>query len=121
MWDRGGSLNGTAARGVAQYCGDGCAASNFQCGSVWVPRSVLDHTECVFKDAAAAGGLAFVSSVGALGGVFSPIFIGWIKEATGSFYYALGTLGCVFLVSLLLLNTCFPHREKIGLVKLETL
>ncbi|MFM0125751.1 MULTISPECIES: MFS transporter [unclassified Paraburkholderia] len=75
----------------------------------------------LFKDAAAAGGLAFVSSVGALGGVFSPIFIGWIKEATGSFYYAPGTIGCVFLVSLLLLNTCFPRREKIGLMKLEAL
>ncbi|BEU25743.1 MFS transporter [Paraburkholderia sp. 22B1P] len=68
----------------------------------------------LFKDTAAAGSLALVSSIGALGGTFSPIFIGWIKEATGSFYYALGTLGCVFLVSLLLLDSCFPRRQEVG-------
>ena len=68
----------------------------------------------LFKDTAAAGALALVSSVGALGGTFSPIFIGWVKEATGSFYYALGTMGGIFLLSLLLLNTCFPRKEEIG-------
>ena len=66
----------------------------------------------LFKDNAAAGALALVSSIGALGGTFSPIFIGWAKELTGSFYYALGTMGGIFLVSLLLLNTCFPPQEE---------
>jgi nitrate/nitrite transporter NarK len=66
----------------------------------------------LFKDTAAAGSLALVSSIGSLGGTFSPIFIGWIREATGNFYYALGILGCIFLLSLRLLHTCFPRRGK---------
>jgi sugar phosphate permease len=70
----------------------------------WTVPSVL------FADGAAAGGLALISSIGALGGIFSPIFIGWVREETGSFYYALGALGCLFLCSLVLLNTCFPRR-----------
>jgi sugar phosphate permease len=67
----------------------------------------------LFKDTAAAGSLALVSSIGSLGGTFSPMFIGWIKESTGSFYYALGILGCIFLLSLRLLHTCFPNQEKV--------
>ncbi len=45
----------------------------------------------------AAGGLAFISSIGATGGVFSPIYVGWMKDLTGSFYGSLGSLG-LFLV-----------------------
>lgn len=68
----------------------------------------------LFKGRAAAGGLALISSIGALGGTFSPIFIGWIKEATGSYHYSLGTLGAILILSLLLLNTCFPGRGREG-------
>jgi sugar phosphate permease len=68
----------------------------------------------LFKDAAAAGSLAVVSAIGAAGGLFSPIFTGWINQTTGSFYYALGTLGGLFLLSLSLLNTCFPRRDKVA-------
>lgn len=67
----------------------------------------------LFKDRAAAGGLAIISSIGALGGTFSPIFIGWVKEATGSFYYSLGALGAILLLSLFLLNSCFPRARKL--------
>lgn len=68
----------------------------------------------LFRGRAAAGGLALISSIGALGGTFSPIFIGWIKEATGSYHYSLGTLGAVLILSLFLLNTCFPRPEREG-------
>lgn len=64
-----------------------------------------------FKDQAAAGGIALISSVGAIGGAVSPIFIGWVKELTGSFYYALGTLGGCFLVSLILLFFSIPRSK----------
>jgi MFS family permease len=70
----------------------------------------------IFEDTAIAGGLAVVSSIGALGGLFSPIFAGWISEATGSLYYALGILGCLFLLSLRLLSACFPHRVPVNLL-----
>ncbi|MFZ6646173.1 MFS transporter [Undibacterium sp. TJN25] len=72
-----------------------------------------------FKDQAAAGGIALISSVGALGGTFSPAFIGWVKESTGSFYYALGTLGVFFLLSLvplyLTITRSQPKRMEAGL------
>jgi D-galactonate transporter len=64
-----------------------------------------------FKDQAAAGGIALISSVGAIGGAVSPIFIGWMKELTGSFYYALGTLGGCFLISLILLFYSIPRSR----------
>lgn len=34
---------------------------------------------------AAAGGLAFINSIGALGGFVGPFMVGWLKDATGSF------------------------------------
>ena len=34
---------------------------------------------------AAAGGLAFINSVGTLGGFFGPFMMGWLKDTTGSF------------------------------------
>jgi sugar phosphate permease len=64
------------------------------------------------KDKAAAGGIALISSVGAIGGAVSPIFIGWVKELTGSFYYALGTLGACFLISLILLYFAIPGTKR---------
>ncbi|ASL47895.1 Putative metabolite transport protein NicT [Burkholderia sp. AD24] len=62
-----------------------------------------------FKQQARAGGIALINSAGALGGLLSPIFIGWVKDATGSFYYALGGLGAFFLASLLLLFFAIPR------------
>jgi ACS family tartrate transporter-like MFS transporter len=37
------------------------------------------------QGAAAAAGMAFVNSVGNLGGFFGPYMIGWLKDTTGSF------------------------------------
>ncbi len=45
--------------------------------------------------AAAAGGLAFINSIGAVGGFVGPFAMGWLKDATGSF-----TTGLVGLASL---------------------
>ncbi|MBE7197452.1 MAG: MFS transporter [Parafilimonas terrae] len=45
------------------------------------------------RGTAAAGGLALISSVGALGGVVSPILVGLAKDWTGSFDGALACLG----------------------------
>nr|WP_321967903.1 MFS transporter [Burkholderia cepacia] len=37
------------------------------------------------KGAAAAGGIGLISSLGQIGAFFSPIVLGWVKSATGSF------------------------------------
>ena len=50
--------------------------------------------------AAAAGGLAFINSVGAAGGFVGPFMVGWLKDATGS--YDAGMLGMAFILVLAL-------------------
>jgi sugar phosphate permease len=44
---------------------------------------------------AAAGGLAFINSIGTLGGFFGPATVGWLKDATGNFdagFYAMAVI-----------------------------
>ncbi len=53
---------------------------------------------------AAAGGIALISSFGAVGGFVSPSIIGWAKTATGNADYGLAAIAAVLcLASLLLL------------------
>jgi MFS family permease len=49
---------------------------------------------------AAAGGLAFINSVGTLGGFVGPYAVGWLKDATGAF-----SAGLVAMAALLALST----------------
>ncbi len=51
---------------------------------------------------AAAGGLAFINSVGTLGGFFGPFLMGWLKDRTGSFDAGLLVLAAVLATSTLL-------------------
>jgi MFS transporter, ACS family, tartrate transporter len=51
------------------------------------------------KGRAAAGGIAFINSVGALGGFVGPYAVGLVRERTGSFEAALLTLAAVMLAS----------------------
>ncbi len=48
---------------------------------------------------AAAGGLAFINSVGTLGGFFGPYLIGWLKDLTGSFTSGLMMMAAVLAVT----------------------
>ena len=48
---------------------------------------------------AAAGGLAFISTIGSLGGFFGPFLVGWIKSATGSFMLGLVAMAVFLLVT----------------------
>lgn len=61
-------------------------------GPFWpLPAAYLSGT-------AMAGGIAFINSVGNLGGFVGPYAVGWIKDATGSFeggLYALAGLGVI--------------------------
>jgi MFS family permease len=61
----------------------------------------------------AAGGLAFITTIGSLGGFFGPFMIGWIKDSTGSFI-----LGLLAMAAILALTTALSatlrmvvHRE----------
>ena len=48
---------------------------------------------------AAAGGLAFINSVGTLGGFFGPFLMGWLKDRTGSFDTGLLVMAGVLAVA----------------------
>jgi MFS transporter, ACS family, tartrate transporter len=52
--------------------------------------------------AAAAGGLAFINSVGALGGFVGPAAMGWLRDTTGSFRIGLMALAGLGLLSAVL-------------------
>ena len=49
---------------------------------------------------AAAGGLAFINSIGTVGGFVGPYAVGWLKDATGQF-----SAGLVAMAALLALST----------------
>jgi sugar phosphate permease len=66
---------------------------------------------------AAAGGLALISSVGATGGVISPIFVGWMKDLTGSLYESLGSMGLLLVLAMGVLYLTLWRRAPLsGLV-----
>lgn len=48
---------------------------------------------------AAAGGLAFINSVGTLGGFFGPFMMGWLKDLTGSFNSGLALMAVIVMIS----------------------
>ena len=65
----------------------------------------------ILGDGARAGGVALVSSIGALGSVLSPIFLGSMQVLTGSFFGAIATLASVYLASMMALWRCAPRRS----------
>jgi MFS transporter, ACS family, tartrate transporter len=50
----------------------------------------------------AAGGLAFISTIGSLGGFAGPFMVGWIKQETGSFISGLLALAAVLAIATVL-------------------
>jgi sugar phosphate permease len=64
------------------------------------------------KGTSAAGGLALISSIGATGGIVSPIFIGWMKDLTGSFYESLGSMGGLLVLAMGLLYFVSQHQPQ---------
>jgi ACS family tartrate transporter-like MFS transporter len=58
--------------------------------------------------AAAAGGIAFINSIGNVGGFVGPYLLGWVRDATGSYtagLYVLGGLAFAGAIATLLLRT----------------
>jgi len=68
-------------------------------GPFWpLPAAYLSGT-------AMAGGIAFINSIGNLGGFVGPYAVGWIRESTGSFkggLYALAGLGVIAAITTLI-------------------
>ena len=60
-----------------------------------IPQSFL-------TGAAAAGGLAFINSVGAFGGFVGPYLVGFLKDATGSYDAGMLGMAVILLLSTLL-------------------
>jgi len=60
--------------------------------------------------AAAAGGIAVISSMGNLAGVFSQVMVGAIKTSSGSLYLAFDVIGAVLLLGALVLLVGIPAR-----------
>lgn len=57
---------------------------------------------------AAAGGLAFINSIGTLGGFVGPYAVGWLRDTTGSF-----SAGLMAMASLLMLATIMSWSLKL--------
>jgi len=55
------------------------------------------------KGTAAAGGIAFINSIGLFGGFFSPTIIGWTKVATGSLRAGLLVIATLLAIGAILL------------------
>jgi sugar phosphate permease len=72
-----------------------------------IPSAYLQGTS-------AAGGLALISSIGATGGIVSPIFIGWMKDLTGSFYESLGSMGLLLVLAMALLHVTLRQPTVAG-------
>jgi len=67
------------------------------------------------QGAAAAAGMAFVNSVGNLGGFFGPYMIGWLKDTTGSFTAGLyGLAGMLTLAALSAPLIKLVRRERLS-------
>ena len=56
-----------------------------------------------FKGTAAAGGIAFINSIGLFGGFFSPTIIGWTKGVTGSLQAGLLVIAALLVIGAVLL------------------
>jgi nitrate/nitrite transporter NarK len=51
--------------------------------------------------AAAAGGLAFINSIGTIGGFAGPSMMGWLKEFSGSYVIGLTTMAAIMIAAML--------------------
>jgi nitrate/nitrite transporter NarK len=92
--------------GVVGLLALACAASGIICANaiMWsLPTALL-------SGAAAAAGIAWINSVGNLGGFVSPMVVGWIRGRTHSMFAALLVLSAAALVGGLV--TLYVTRRK---------
>jgi nitrate/nitrite transporter NarK len=72
-----------------------------------LPTAMLSGT-------AAAAGIAFINSIGNLGGFIGPYAIGWVKDTTGSYAMGMVVLAC-FLFGAGIITLLLGHRRDLEL------
>ena len=80
-------------------CPNACVESM---GIIGVFGPFFALTSSFLGGSAAAGGIAFVNSIGALGGFLGPFVIGILKERTGNYSSAMALLAGVLVMSALI-------------------
>jgi D-galactonate transporter len=94
-----GNVVVTAVLLILAAIGNICAVALY-----WtIPTSYL-------KGKGAAGGIAAVSMVGAIGSGISPPIIGWLRVQTGSLYVGLAVVAIIGLVGVVLVLTTVPAK-----------
>lgn len=61
---------------------------------------------------AAASGIAFINSMGNLGSIFSPTFIGWVNDRMQSTQLAINVIAGMMVVAGLLIASFWPKRAR---------
>lgn len=83
--------------------------------SMWGAYTVFWSVPASFlRGDAAAGGIAFINSIGLLGGFVSPTLIGYVKQETGSTEIGLLTLVVLLVVGAVSLAVTRVRREPTG-------
>lgn len=74
-------------------------------------------TPLTLSASAAAGGIAWINSVGNLGGFFGPTVVGWLTDRFGGFAAGVGFLAAVQLIAIAIALALRPRQElkKAGL------
>lgn len=70
----------------------------------------------ILRDKGAAGGIAFINSIGSLGGFLAPAYIGLIKQYTGGYGLSMVLLGSELLVAgsiVLMLRNAIPAARGV--------
>ena len=76
-------------------------------------RDLLDDSDAVPDGVGAAAGLAFINSIGTLGGFVGPYAMGWLRDLTGSF-----SAGLMAMAGMLVLATLLAASLKL-VIKVE--
>jgi MFS family permease len=67
--------------------------------------------------AGAAGGIALINTLGQVGGIVSPIMVGWIRDTTGSTTPALYAIAGVCVLAAILVRFCLPGTLRTKTVR----
>ena len=80
---------------------------SFVAGGAWAALAVFWTIPPVYlSDAAKSGGIAFISSAGAIGGFVSPVIVGWSIEHIGNPFAGLAVIGVMLGMSAIALLAC---------------
>jgi MFS transporter, ACS family, tartrate transporter len=115
-----GNLSAACAVAAVGFVGSIVFAGNFWISVLWIMVAVsgVNAARALFwtipprflSGMAAAGGLAFINSIGTMGGFVGPTIMGWLRDQTGSFQVGQMALGG-FLLAASLLAWSLKHFE----------